>query len=37
VLEGQDRVRHACEGETSLMMALAPDLVRRDKLAEAWS
>jgi creatinine amidohydrolase len=35
VLEGQDRVRHACEGETSLMMALAPDLVRRDKLAEA--
>lgn len=35
VLEGQDRVRHACEGETSLMMALAPDLVRREKLAEA--
>ncbi len=35
VLEDQDRVRHACEGETSLMMALAPDLVRHDKLAEA--
>lgn len=35
VLEDQDRVRHACEGETSLMMALAPDLVRRDKLPEA--
>lgn len=35
VLETQDRVRHACEGETSLMMALAPDLVRTDRLAEA--
>ena len=35
VLEDQERVRHACEGETSLMMALAPDLVRADKLAEA--
>ena len=35
VLEDQDRVRHACEGETSLMMVVAADLVRRDKLAEA--
>ena len=35
ILEDQDRVRHACEGETSLMLALAPDLVRREKLAEA--
>lgn len=35
VLEDQERVRHACEGETSLMMALAPELVRRDKLPEA--
>jgi creatinine amidohydrolase len=35
ILEDQDRVRHACEGETSLMMVVAPDLVRRDKLAEA--
>lgn len=35
VLEDQDRVRHACEGETSLMMALAPDLVRHDKLTAA--
>ena len=35
VLEDQERVRHACEGETSLMMALAPDLVRHDKLPEA--
>lgn len=35
ILEDQERVRHACEGETSLMLALAPDLVRRDKLAQA--
>jgi creatinine amidohydrolase len=35
ILEDQDRVRHACEGETSLMMVVAPDLVRRDKLSEA--
>lgn len=35
ILEDQERVRHACEGETSLMMALAGHLVRRDKLAEA--
>ena len=35
ILEDQERVRHACEGETSLMMALAPDLVRSDKLPEA--
>lgn len=35
ILDDQDRVRHACEGETSLMMVVASDLVRRDKLAEA--
>jgi creatinine amidohydrolase len=35
ILEDQERIRHACEGETSLMMALAPALVRHDKLAEA--
>lgn len=35
ILEDQERVRHACEGETSLMMTFAPDLVRHDKLAEA--
>lgn len=35
ILEDQERVRHACEGETSLMMALAPDCVRADKLPEA--
>jgi creatinine amidohydrolase len=35
ILEDQDRVRHACEGETSLMLVVAADLVRRDKLGEA--
>jgi creatinine amidohydrolase len=36
ILEDQERVRHACEGETSLMLALAPDAVRRDKLPGAY-
>jgi creatinine amidohydrolase len=35
ILEDQDRVRHACEGETSMMMVVAPDLVRRDQLSAA--
>ncbi|MFV0295297.1 MAG: creatininase family protein [Hyphomicrobiaceae bacterium] len=35
ILEDQERVRHACEGETSLMMYLAPNEVRHDKLPEA--
>lgn len=35
ILEDQERVRHACEGETSLMMALAPDLVRHEQLPNA--
>ena len=35
ILEDQERVRHACEAETSLMLALAPDLVRHDQLAHA--
>ncbi len=35
ILEDQERVRHACEGETSMMMAVAPDLVRAEKLPEA--
>ena len=35
ILEDQDGVQHACEGETSMMMVLAPDTVRRDKLNEA--
>jgi creatinine amidohydrolase len=35
ILEDQDGVHHACEVETSMMMVVAPDTVRRDKLAEA--
>jgi len=35
ILEDQERVHHACEVETSMMMVLAPDTVRRDKLTEA--
>ena len=36
VLEDQKRVHHACEVETSLMMVLAPDTVKTDRLAEAF-
>jgi creatinine amidohydrolase len=35
ILEDQDGVRHACEGETSMMMALKPDLVDRARLPQA--
>jgi creatinine amidohydrolase len=35
ILEDQPGVRHACEAETSMMMALEPGLVRTDRLAEA--
>lgn len=35
VLEDQEGVRHACEAETSMMLAVAPDCVRRDRLAQA--
>ncbi len=35
VLERQSNVMHACEAETSLVMALAPDLLRPERLAEA--
>jgi creatinine amidohydrolase len=34
-LDRQNGVRHACEVETSMMMALAPDLVKPERLAEA--
>jgi creatinine amidohydrolase len=34
-LDRQNGVRHACEVETSMMMALTPDLVKADRLAEA--
>src|ERR1700722_3470729 len=35
ILEDQDGIQHACEGETSMMMAVKPDLVDRSRLAEA--
>ena len=35
ILEDQDGVRHACEAETSMMMALAPELVRDEALKAA--
>lgn len=34
-LQHQDTVMHACEGETSMIMAVAPDLVHHDRLADA--
>ncbi len=37
VLEDQDGVQHACEAETSMMLAVAPDCVRRDRMAEAYN
>jgi creatinine amidohydrolase len=35
ILERQTTVRHACEAETSMLLALAPDLVDVAKAAEA--
>lgn len=35
VLDAQKGVHHACEAETSVMLALAPDLVRTDKVEQA--
>ena len=35
ILEDQPGVLHACEAETSMMLALRPDLVRRERLSEA--
>lgn len=35
ILEDQPCLMHACEGETSLMMAAYPQLVRADRVAEA--
>ncbi len=32
ILEGQPNLMHACEAETSMMMALVPDLVALDRL-----
>lgn len=35
ILERQANVRHACEAETSMVLALAPDLVDTSRLADA--
>lgn len=35
ILDTQEGVQHACEAETSMMLAAAPDCVRTDRLAEA--
>lgn len=35
IAETSEVPAHACEGETSVMMAIAPDLVRTDKLEDA--
>ena len=35
IFESDTQPRHACEGETSLMMAVAGDIVKADKLDEA--
>jgi creatinine amidohydrolase len=35
ILETQDTLMHACEGETSMVMAVAPDLVDRSELGQA--
>ena len=34
ILEDQESVRHACEAETSMMLALIPDLIDRDGLSQ---
>src|SRR5215212_2876337 len=36
VLEDQKEVHHACEAETSMMMAAFPDCVRAQKISEAF-
>ncbi|PZU94340.1 MAG: creatininase [Chelatococcus sp.] len=36
LLEDQRGVLHACEVESSMMMAVAPDAVRRERLGEAY-
>jgi creatinine amidohydrolase len=36
ILDDQESVQHACEGETSMMMAVEPDLVDRSQLANAF-
>ena len=36
ILEDQDGVMHACEAETSMIMALRPELVDESRLPDAW-
>jgi creatinine amidohydrolase len=36
ILEDQEGVRHACEAETSMMLVAAPDIVKRERFAEAF-
>lgn len=36
ILESDDSVHHACEGEAALMLAIAPDDVRTDRFGEAF-
>jgi creatinine amidohydrolase len=36
ILEDQQTVRHACEAETSMMLAAFADCVRRDRIADAF-
>jgi creatinine amidohydrolase len=36
LLEDQTSVLHACEAETAMMMAVAPEAVREEKIAEAY-
>jgi creatinine amidohydrolase len=36
ILEDQRAIHHACEGETSMMLAIRPELVERGRLAEAF-
>lgn len=36
ILDDDEEAGHACEGETSVMLALLPDHVRREKFAEAF-
>jgi creatinine amidohydrolase len=35
ILQDQPGVQHACEAETSMMLAVAPDMVRKERIAEA--
>jgi creatinine amidohydrolase len=36
ILEDQQEVLHACEAETSMMLTIVPDCVRRERISEAF-